>query len=339
MNVAVYAIAKNEAKHVKRWLASMGEADAIYVLDTGSTDGTPDLLREGGAHVAVFVNEPFRFDVARNASMMLVPNKYDWLVCTDLDELERAVAESVGRGNDPNGAVCDFITSFSIDGKPTAQMDYWKFHRRGSAWWREPIHEYLEWREERRYVKVDTVLEHHPDEGKSRAQYLDMLELAVQENANPRNLFYLGREYLFRGNPMGAVATLAQYLMHPAATFKKARAWAYRFVARACRESGNYNAAIRWYVAAAKEENEQRESLVEYAKMCWELGAEGMAQMRGEAIRAMELAVARKSRPKIFFTEDDCWDGTPERLLEEWKRKTEKPKEAHDELAESSKLV
>ena len=43
--VCVYAICKNEGKFVERWMRSMAEADEIYVLDTGSTDGTPEQLR------------------------------------------------------------------------------------------------------------------------------------------------------------------------------------------------------------------------------------------------------------------------------------------------------
>ena len=39
MKVCVYAICKNESQFVERWMASMGEADAVVVLDTGSTGG------------------------------------------------------------------------------------------------------------------------------------------------------------------------------------------------------------------------------------------------------------------------------------------------------------
>ena len=49
MKIVVYAICKNEAGHAERWMASMAEADGVYVLDTGSTDGTPELLRSLGA--------------------------------------------------------------------------------------------------------------------------------------------------------------------------------------------------------------------------------------------------------------------------------------------------
>ena len=46
--IVVYAIAKNEEKHVERWVNSMKEADEIYVLDTGSTDNTVKNLKELG---------------------------------------------------------------------------------------------------------------------------------------------------------------------------------------------------------------------------------------------------------------------------------------------------
>ena len=40
MKVVVYAICKNEAQFVDRWMDSMGEADQVVVLDTGSEDDT-----------------------------------------------------------------------------------------------------------------------------------------------------------------------------------------------------------------------------------------------------------------------------------------------------------
>ena len=51
MKVYVYAICKNESKFAERWMASMSEADGVYVLDTGSQDDTGSLLRSLGAVV------------------------------------------------------------------------------------------------------------------------------------------------------------------------------------------------------------------------------------------------------------------------------------------------
>ena len=48
MNIVVYAICKNEEQFVDRWMDSMGEADRVVVLDTGSTDGTRSEERRVG---------------------------------------------------------------------------------------------------------------------------------------------------------------------------------------------------------------------------------------------------------------------------------------------------
>ena len=65
----------------------MQEADEIYVLDTGSTDQTVEKLRKRGVHVEQKVIHPWRFDVARNESLKLVPDDCEVCVCTDLDEV------------------------------------------------------------------------------------------------------------------------------------------------------------------------------------------------------------------------------------------------------------
>ncbi|MFR4757226.1 MAG: glycosyltransferase [Evtepia gabavorous] len=65
----------------------MSEADEVCVLDTGSTDGTPQRLSEQLGPCLVQVITPWRFDVARNQSLELVPEDADLCVCTDLDEV------------------------------------------------------------------------------------------------------------------------------------------------------------------------------------------------------------------------------------------------------------
>ena len=87
MKICVYAISKNEEKYVSRWVKSMKEADEIYVLDTGSTDNTVNKLQELGVNVTQKIITPWRFDIARNESLNLVPKNTDICVCTDLDEV------------------------------------------------------------------------------------------------------------------------------------------------------------------------------------------------------------------------------------------------------------
>ena len=87
MKVVVYAICKNEAKFVDRWMDSMSEADQVVVLDTGSSDGTAEKLKSRGALVRVEIITPWRFDTARNHALDLVPEDADICVSTDLDEV------------------------------------------------------------------------------------------------------------------------------------------------------------------------------------------------------------------------------------------------------------
>ena len=54
---------------------SMSEADDICVLDTGSTDDTVERLKARGAHVEQKIIAPWRFDVARNKSLKLIPDR------------------------------------------------------------------------------------------------------------------------------------------------------------------------------------------------------------------------------------------------------------------------
>ena len=322
MKIAVYAIAKNESQFVDRWYDSMQEADGIFVLDTGSTDGTPDLLRKRGAVVAVQCQEPFKFNVARNASLALVPNDYDWCVCTDIDEVfskgwRKTLEDAINDHPEINSALCKFYTAFDENGKPVNSMDYWKIHRRHCVHWESQVHEYLAWDEPRVQYYVEGMwLEHHPND-KPRDYYLPMLDRAVREERTARHLFYYGRELMYRGHEGAAIAVLMEYLYHRDSTWNSERAWAMRFIARCLAHKAEYNLAIYWYVKAAEEAHDQRESLVEYARMCASLNE------YEEAVRALEIALQRKERPRVFFTEEDCWDGTPERLLAEYKKHKE----------------
>ena len=203
MKIVVYAICKNERPFADRWMASMSEADEVCVLDTGSTDGTPQRLEELGAKVSVQVITPWRFDVARNQSLELVPEDADLCVCTDLDEVfqpgwrekvEAAWAPGVDR------LLYRYVWNFLPDGREGMVFWYDKIHRRKGCRWVNPVHEVLQFdggAPQARYVE-GVCLEHHADRSKSRGQYLPLLELAVEEDPNnDRNVHYLGREYFF----------------------------------------------------------------------------------------------------------------------------------------------
>ena len=186
--VCVYAICKNEAKFARRWMQSMSEADDILVLDTGSDDGTPELLRELGAVVHSEIISPWRFDVARNRSLLYVPEDTDICVCTDLDEVfhegwrervEAAWGENVGRLR------YRYTWNFNPDGSEGCVFWIDKIHARHGFEWVHPVHEVLRYSGNTPCITVSAEgvqLDHHADDLKPRSQYLPLLEMSVEES-------------------------------------------------------------------------------------------------------------------------------------------------------------
>ncbi|NEP89044.1 MAG: tetratricopeptide repeat protein [Okeania sp. SIO2C2] len=84
MNLSFCIIVKNEEKNLPRCLASVKDTvDEMVVLDTGSTDRTPEIAQEFGAKVHYFewCND---FAAARNESLKYVTG--DWVLVLDADE-------------------------------------------------------------------------------------------------------------------------------------------------------------------------------------------------------------------------------------------------------------
>ena len=193
--VCVYAICKNEEQFVDRWVDSMKEADEIYVLDTGSTDKTVKKLKKRGVHVKKKKIRPWRFDVARNESLDLVPDYADICVCTDLDEVfETGWREALE--NLWNEAVTrvryNYIWSFDDRGNPAVNFYIEKIHTRHHYQWTHPVHEVLSCDIKEDTITTDLItLKHYPDKTKSRGSYLPLLELSVKESPNDdRNMHY-----------------------------------------------------------------------------------------------------------------------------------------------------
>lgn len=206
--ICVYAISKNEEKFAHRWYESMKEADAVVVLDTGSTDNTASVLRSLGATVEVKEIKPWRFDVARNESLKLVPEDCNILVCTDLDEvLEPGWAEKLRQAWKPGVQRGEYMYawSHSKSGEEYRVFKYNKVHSRDWIWV-YPVHEAL-WNKNTKtidYSQEDAIwlsgikLHHYPDQEKSRSSYLGLLELRELENPDDLTTkVYLACEYSY----------------------------------------------------------------------------------------------------------------------------------------------
>ena len=273
--VCVYAICKNEEKFVEKWFQSMKEADKIVVLDTGSTDNTVKLLQELGVEVHQKVYNSWRFDVARNDSLSLIPDEYDICVCTDLDEVfeEGWKEKLLNIWNDSVTRVrYTYNWSFDEYGKPATTFLLNKIHKRGKYKWTHPVHEVLTAIDiENEIVCKDIVLNHYPDVTKSRGNYLPLLELSVTEDPlDDRNMHYLGREYMYYMKWDKCIETLKKHLSLNSATWKDERAASMRFIARSYNAKNDREEAKFWYEEAIKEAPYLREAYIELAYMYYE---------------------------------------------------------------------
>lgn len=314
LKICVYAISKNESKFVERWVDSMSEADDIYVLDTGSTDNTVELLKKRHVHVVSKVIEPWRFDVARNESLKLVPNNCDVCVCTDLDEVFlpgwRNAIEKIWKDN-VNRIGYTLNATIDKNNNPTNSFQINKIHSRSGFIWTHKVHEILECIDEENMIVTDEIiLNHYPDNSKSRASYLKLLESAVEENPNDdRDVHYLGREYLFRGKYNKCIDTLIKHVYMKNSVWKEERSASMRFIAEAYIELKRYDEARMWLDKAIKETPYLRDPYIVRANLEWITGN------YQDIIYYCNEALKIKKNEKLYIPDDRSWDGTVYDLL------------------------
>ena len=268
LKIVVYAICKDEAQFVDRWMDSMSEADQVVVLDTGSTDGTAEKLRARGAAVTVETVVPWRFDAARNRSLDLVPEDADVCVCTDLDEVFRPGCGPPWSGPGPREWAGP-PTGTPGPSTPTGRRGWCSGPTRstpaaaggGST------------RSTRCSGGRGTGWAAPGDGGGGPAgppprppQVPGPVSapagaVGAEEPEDDRNVHYLGREYLFHRRWDDCIRTLKRHLAMPTATWKDERAASMRYIAKAYYNKGETAQARDWFLRAITEAPWLREPL------------------------------------------------------------------------------
>ena len=206
IKIAVYSIALNEEKHVKRWFESAKDADLVLIADTGSKDKTRSVASTLGVTVHQINVTPWRFDVARNASLALIPEDFDICIQLDLDEVLiegwRVKVEAAWLAGNKWPSY-KHVTARNTDGTARAFQHYFKIHPRKGFAWKYPIHEVVGPIDGQHFSRelIDLEVEHLQDHEKPRNSYLLLLEMAVAEMPSDwRMNHYLGREYYYNQN-------------------------------------------------------------------------------------------------------------------------------------------
>ena len=305
MKIAVYTIAKNEQDHVGRWAASAVDADYRIILDTGSTDNTVSLAESVGVAVVTDVVDPWRFDVARNRSLALVPDDADLCIALDMDEVlqpgwRQAVEHAVRRGWTRPRYL--YTWSWNEDGSPGLTYYGDKIHARHGYRWKHPVHEVLvpDGIVERQGV-IDMEIHHHPDSSKSRGQYLPLLKVAVEEDPDDdRNAFYYARELYYYRRYDEAVVEFKRHLSLPRAVWAPERSRSMRYLAELLPDEREH-----WLLRACGECPERREPWVELAQHYYTV--QDWASCYAAASRALSVT----DRPVEYLSEPHAWGSQP----------------------------
>lgn len=153
-NVEVIILTFNEAVNVPHALASVrGWADAVWVVDSGSTDGTREAVEAAGA---AFVHRPWLgYAQQKNWALDNLPLEADWVFILDADEAaspelrdEMAAIASRPPGEVP---IAGYYVNrlFYFLGKPIWHCGYYpsfnlRFFKRGRARYEErEVHEHM----------------------------------------------------------------------------------------------------------------------------------------------------------------------------------------------------
>ena len=239
MKIAVYTIALNEAAHAERWANSCAEADYRIVADTGSSDDTVERLTRAGVTVHRVAVRPWRFDVARNTAMALLPADVDICCAMDMDRyLAPGWREKLEAAWLPGTTALFNRVEYRARPDDPAVLRGWpakNFHHRWGYRFKRPVHEALTYDgDEVTRECADIVMTEVQDHGKeTRRQYLPLMELAHREDPDDAQIcFWLGRDYMWAERPAEAIPLLERYLGLPGATWGEERSEAMRYLAR-----------------------------------------------------------------------------------------------------------
>jgi hypothetical protein len=295
---------------IERWAKSSVDADLQVLVDTGSPPDRIECARDLGVTVHQIAVRPWRFDVARNAALALIPEDIDLVVKVDVDEMLvgdwRDVIE-----NAPHAMRYSYTYVWNFDAEGRADVQFMADHTisRFGWQWRHPVHEALYWTGDGPApptTPLPFVIAHLADPDKPRSQYLPLLAQAVAEDpADDRMAHYYARELFFRGDWVAARQEFVRHLSLPSAVWEAERAQSYRYLAK----MDDY--PERWLLKAAAEAPGRREPWVDLAEHWLEREQPGLAA--GYAARALMIS----GRGADYMSEGRAWDDERLRAIAE----------------------
>lgn len=229
---AVYTILKNEKKYIEKWLYYAEPFDYRVLLDTGSTDGSWELLQEYAAKDPNLIIEqktfdPWRFDTARKYNLAMIPEDVVWCLSPDLDEYfskntHDEMERIIDAVPDVTNIACDRLDIYSpvVRVGPPHLLPTNKIHRRADYTWVQPIYEHLRWihpGHEKELYSDDIFLIHDQDFKKKERPELYIKMLTEEYEVNPSNtwcMWFLVYHYWKSQNLDAYIPVACDYLKY-----------------------------------------------------------------------------------------------------------------------------
>lgn len=223
--IAINAICKNEIQRIEIWLKAVLTADYICILDTGSTDGTWEYLQDFAARYPEKCRferkeiHPWRFDVARNEAMKLVPSDAEIYWSLDIDECPLYKWREMVENEWEDGL--DVLNyKFSYDSQGTSIIWQDKIRSAVGNWkWVYPVHEkctFIAQREMKaKYSSsADVWVVHYQQTSKQASAYLQLLRRRAEDDRyNPFVISDMLNELSTRGYFAELVDTTEKWLI------------------------------------------------------------------------------------------------------------------------------
>jgi tetratricopeptide (TPR) repeat protein len=312
VKIAVYAIAKNEAKHVKRWHEATKGADVRIVLDTGSEDNTYDLLQKYSIEAHRATLSDFRFDVARNMTLDLVPADVDVCVSIDMDEIpDPDLFDQIRKHWKP-----DTTRAWVMWDTGNIWANNNRIHSRHGYRWKYPCHEVIDPQGiKENFIVLETSVKHKPDNDKPRSSYLPLLELGHREDPeNHRMLVYLMREYYFKGM-WQKIIDCGKKLELQSGGWNVELAQSWRAVGEAYVKLGNECEGLYWYQRNVEEAPEDLEAWMPlafyyYERKMWQHCYQAAIKVTELSLESRNHYVADQSMPWRMYDllSIACWN-------------------------------
>lgn len=218
-------IVKNEEALLSRCLDSVKGVDAIYIVDTGSVDKTIEIAKKYTDNVYADYTWDDNFAEARNHVLSKVQEDNAWVLSIDADEFLHDFAE-LRQAVDIADAKGALAVDCYLYSEGDQQMHNFPrlFKKSEQVWWEGAVHNHLSVLPQK-VGNVKITYGFSPAHNLDPNRAMRILQKEVDRTGNPREMFYLGREYYYRNMWNEAVKTFGEYVQKSKFLAEKADAF------------------------------------------------------------------------------------------------------------------